>query len=71
MKKIIYFALNFPHNFIEQVWGEETAIGKHLRSKFNGYYSETNTYGVFVKFFVNLDGENQQILTDWIENYKG
>jgi hypothetical protein len=68
----VYFAYNFPSNFIEKAWANNPNIMEHLKSKFNGYYAKYGAEGVMNKFYVELDSENQKILEDWIlHNYSG
>lgn len=70
--KYVMFAYNFPRDFIERVWQDEPNIANHLKEKFSGYYSQYGSQGVLNAFYVNLDGENQRKLEDWIiNNYNG
>ena len=65
-----YFTANFPHNFIEKCW-EDKHMAAHIRAKLNN--KAVNNFvdmGAFMKFFMDLDSENMQILLGWIEeNY--
>lgn len=66
------FSLNYRHDFIEQIWGEETSMAKHLRSKFNSYYKQYGSRAVMVTFYSELDNENREKLENYIINvYKG
>lgn len=72
MKKIIYFGLNYPHNFIEMVWADEPNMVNHYKSKFTDLYQKYGSMGVFNAFFTYLDNEAQSKLANWIvQNYKG
>lgn len=65
-----YFTANFPHNFIKKCWGNGV-IADHIREKLQakregGFIS----MGSFMKFFMELDTENKEKLTQWVnENY--
>jgi hypothetical protein len=67
-----YFTANFPHNFIEMCWKDDKHLIEHLNTKFlsrvkDGYISIES----FMRFFFDLDRENQSKLANWInENYK-
>jgi hypothetical protein len=68
----VYFAYNFPSDFIEKVWASNQNIMEHLKNKFAAYYSKYGAEGVMNRFYVELDNENQKILEDWImANYHG
>lgn len=68
----VYFAYNFPSDFIKRAWGNEPNMIEHLESEFAGYYKQYGANGVMNKFYVELDRENQKILEDWImANYHG
>lgn len=67
-----YFTANFPLDFIEKCWENETWLAEHLRSKL---HSKSNgsfiSSGAFLRFFLELDQTNQVNLCEWIEkNYK-
>ena len=67
----VYFAFNFPSDFIEKVWANNNLM-EHIKSKFDGYYNKYGADAVMNRFYVELDRENQQILEDWIlKNYSG
>lgn len=73
-KNLIYFGFNYPNGFIQKAFEGKVAqhIINHLQSKFNSAYEVYGARAAFNMFFVNLDGENQEILLNWInENYKG
>lgn len=66
-----YFTANFPRNFIEDCWEDEPYLIDHITSKFRGQSEGQVVYsGGFIKFFLDLDRENQTKLANWInENY--
>lgn len=66
-RNFVMFALNYPHRFIHSVWTGRMA--DHLQSKFDMYYNYVGSSGVMVKFFCELDTQNQQKLTDFINDY--
>lgn len=67
-----YFTCNFPYDFIELCWKDDNIIN-HLKNKLSGYAKNgcISSKG-FIKFFLELDRENQTKLAEWINNnYKG
>jgi len=72
INKYVYFAYNYPSDFIEQAWADNPNLMEHIKSKFRGYYDKYGAEGVMNRFYVELDDSNQRILEDWIlANYKG
>ena len=68
----VYFAYNYPSDFIEKAWAEDPNMVQHLKSKFDGFYKQYGAGGVMNKFYTELDNENQKTLEDWImANYHG
>lgn len=63
-----YFCANYPYDFIETVWADNPNMANHLKEKFSDFYSSTGAYGVMLKFYLGLDGENKKILEDWVMN---
>ena len=66
--EFMYFANNFPHNWIQQVWSDNTSMCNHITSKWVGL-NERNSYGGtlnFFKLYMELDGGNQAKLCEWI-----
>ena len=67
-----YFTANFSSNFISECWKNDMLLINHLEAKLvskvkDGYISIES----FMKFFFDLDRENQNKLANWInENYK-
>ena len=64
----MYFANNFPFNWINSVWSDSMA--KHLSFKWDVLNQSNELGGTlnFFKFFMLLDNENQTILIEWINN---
>jgi hypothetical protein len=63
------FCFNFPYNFIESVFGDNTS---HYEEKWVRAYESAGSTGAVNKFFTELSGDNQHIFTDWVyENYDG
>lgn len=54
-----YFLNNYNYNFIEEIWGEDTSLGKHFRSKFEGN---------ILRFIGELSEDNKEKLMEWVEN---
>lgn len=72
INKYAYFSFNYPNDFIEKAWVDNPNIAKHLRDKFTENYNKYGSTGAMNGFYINLDGDNQQILEDWImNNYHG
>ena len=72
MKKIVYFGLNYPNNFIEMVWADDPRMVDHYKNKFMEFYKKYGSMGVFSGFYTYLDNDAQMKLTQWIlQNYKG
>lgn len=70
INKFVYFSMNYPGNFIEQIW--DSRIADHLKGKFDTAYKKYGSVGAMVGFYINLDNENQKMLEDYItNNYKG
>lgn len=70
INKFIYFSLNFPHDFIEKIWGERKpfSLSEHLQGKFNNFYERYGSAGVMQVFYAELDGNNKRLMLDWILN---
>lgn len=69
INKFVMFGYNYPYDFIEKAWGHYPMMMNHLRGKFTDY--QTRHGGeVMNRFWINLDSENQAVLTKYIEeNY--
>jgi hypothetical protein len=65
----MYFAYNYPPNWIYKVWRDDTNLCNHLLAKMRGYSG--NGTENFFKFFMELSDNNKARLCNWIEaNYK-
>lgn len=76
MRKSMYFINNFPPNFIKEAWSNNPLLAQHLEEKLLRFIEEEGrgfvNANVFLKFFSNLDGANQEILCKYIaKNYNG
>lgn len=71
MINFAYFTANFPHNFIEMCWADDSHLIDHLNTKFMAKVKGSFvSVGDFMSFFFDLDRENQRKLAEWIElNY--
>ena len=58
----MYFAHNFPFNWIEGVWADEPYLVSHFNDKWKG-----GTQGFF-DFYMNLCEGNKEKLEQWIED---
>lgn len=66
----VYFAINFPHDFISEVWRGDR-LKNHIQSKFKpiegAFHMDLNS---FFHWFMNLDQVNMEKLVDFVqENY--
>ena len=71
IESTLHFIHNFPYNFIEEIWGDETWLAKHLRSKFSGFclkdgYGSANA---IMKLINTLDQQNANKLYKYIKQY--
>lgn len=84
INKWIYYALNYDVVKVEVLDFDGTHteylpdcfnafplhIRKHLAGKFSQYYDDYGSRAVMTKFYAELDGNNRQLLMQWImENY--
>lgn len=71
INKWVYFCMNYPYDFIEQIWGG-TWICDHFKGKFQDYYDLVGPYGVMSKFYCSLSQGYQKQLMSWVlANYNG
>jgi hypothetical protein len=64
------FCFNFPYGFVERVFEDENT--SHFEQKWIQAYERAGATGSVNKFFTELSGDNQRLLTDWVyDNYKG
>lgn len=71
INKWVFFCMNYPHDFIEQVWKDEQWLVKHLRGKFAAIYDTYGSRAVMNTFYCELDGNNKQKLMAWVmDNFK-
>lgn len=68
MELFVYFAENFPYNFIEKAFASKPELIDHLNGKFQGYYEDYGKDGCMVVFYCYLDSGNRQLLEDYIRN---
>ena len=71
--KVMYFAHNYCHNWILEVWHDNTRIANHLQDKWSGYNRSNDKGGTdnFFKLYLNLTDEHRTTLIQWIKaNYK-
>jgi hypothetical protein len=68
INKVIMFGFNYPHDFIEKVWGDDPRMANHFKSKFSSIYERHGASAAFFKFYTELDGGNQAKIEDYIRN---
>lgn len=70
INKWVFFAFNYPYDFIERVWEGQSVLINHLKGKFNHYYELYGSRAVMNTFYCELDGTNKQKLMAWVlDNY--
>lgn len=70
INKWVFFCMNYPYNFIEEVWKDEQWLVNHLKAKFNSIYEDYGSRAVMNTFYCELDGGNKQKLMTWVmDNY--
>ena len=70
--KVMYFAHNYFHNWILEVWHDDTHIANHLQDKWCGYNRSNDKGGTanFFKLYMNLSDDHRTTLIQWIKaNY--
>ena len=70
MKNLHRFIINYPHNFIEECYGNGW-LAEHLQTKFNSLYDKYGAMGVIPAFICELDSGNEQRLYDYIDSLYG
>lgn len=71
IRHFAYFCMNYPQNFLE-AFQSNPYLQKHLEDKFRKMYEDYGSNGVMIRFFLELDLENQSYLLEWIKmNYTG
>ena len=68
IEKWNYWCTNYDYEFIEKAWEDDPNMARHLRNKFDAYYDSVGSYGVMVKFYLNLDDTNRKILENYVMN---
>lgn len=66
MQKLAEFALNYPHNFIEECFADTPNMAQHFRSKFNAYYETATSYGALIALIAALGNDNKVKLFNYI-----
>jgi|TARA_Y100000033_G_scaffold50920_1_gene62838 hypothetical protein len=65
MHELHNFSMNYPHNFINQCFGQG-ALADHLQGKFNTAYDRHGAMGVIPAFISMLDAGNRETLFSYI-----
>lgn len=69
MEALRLFTLNFPHNFIKDVWGEGW-LADHIATKLRPAKNESFiSAGQVIKFISALDSGNSELLYAYIEKW--
>lgn len=70
INKWFYFSMNYSHDFIEKIWGDEPWLAKHIREKFEHLYGLYGSYGVINALYGELDTTNRVKFMNWVmSNY--
>lgn len=73
MEKLRLFAYNFPHDFIQRVWGEGTNTTEHLSQRIHGMRMKRGLdhidAGVFFDWLCELDSANKAKLYEFISDH--
>jgi hypothetical protein len=65
----MYFGLNYPGDFIMEVWKDDPRLAVHFKEKFIVSYSRFGTFA-FYSWFFELSTDHQATLIRWIDqNY--
>lgn len=65
--KWVLFGYNFEQDFIEKAFeGQGEWLIKHLKKKWERILDNVGSYGALNYFFCELDGNNKQILVDYV-----
>jgi hypothetical protein len=68
VRAIMLFAFNYKSDFIQVVYGNDVWLTKHLEEKFQDLYDKYGATGVMMKFISELDMENLEKLTKYINS---
>ena len=70
--KFVYFSQNYPNDWINMIWKDKKIMADHLTSKFNSIHKRYGASAAMVRFYLELDDENEKIFENWIiNNYNG
>lgn len=71
MTKLAYFAYNYPHNWIEEVWGEGLQATE-FRQRFGAIYDKKGPTLGFWDFYMELSENNREKVNEYVVNeYRG
>lgn len=71
MKKFVMFSMNYPLDWIEEIWGtpESKNSVQHMKEKFKKAVGRFGVAGAMCGFYMDLDSENRNLLEEYIRNY--
>lgn len=70
INKWVFFCNNYPNDFIEKVWADDSSLIEHLKAKFDYLYKWHGSYGVIHAFYGELSWTHRVKLMNWvIENF--
>lgn len=67
MSNFVHFCFNYPHNFVDIAFKGHQHLD-HLKSKFSSCYNRVGSKAVIVCFFSDLDLQNQEILSTYVQS---
>ena len=70
MNKFVFFALNFPSDFITKIWGENKpmSMAEHFTQKFRHLYELYGSRAALIAFYAELSDGNREKLLEFILN---
>ena len=70
INKWVFFCNNYPNDFIEKVWADDSNLIEHLKGKFKCLSALYGSYGVMHAFYGELSWSNRVRLMKWVmENF--
>ena len=68
LERMVYFAMNYPPNFIEKIWGG-TWLEEHMKEEFEYLYETRGNVECFLYFYCSLDMSNREKMDEFIKNW--
>lgn len=68
MNLFVMFGLNYPYDFMDKAFAGNCMLN-HLKNKFSSLYASYGANAVMVRFWCELDLENQKTLSEYMVKY--